>query len=341
MPDLKRINLIAGINNVGKTALLEAIFLHCGAYNPELALRLNSFRGIGEYRIEFTPWAETPWDSLFVGFDTSRQIELKGIDETSRSRTLKLRVVRQPEALAKIGRFIKHVSKEAETVPLSSGAAQVLELEYTERQTKYYMIFDPQGPRTEPIPPPPPFPAIFLAARARIPLTEDARRFGKLEIERQHNVVLEALKVIEPRLRDLAVVVTSSGPMIHGDIGIGKLIPLPLLGDGMARLASLVLAIGNAPNGVVLVDEIENGLHHTILPQVWKAIWRVARQFNTQIFATTHSLECIKAAHKTFSQTEQYDFRLHRLERVNKTLRVVTYDQETLEAAIEMNLEVR
>ena len=154
-------------------------------------------------------------------------------------------------------------------------------------------------------------------------------------------MVLEALKVIEPRLRDLAVVVTSSGPMIHGDIGIGKLIPLPLLGDGMARLASLVLAIGNAPNGVVLVDEIENGLHHTILPQVWKAIWRVARQFNTQIFATTHSLECIKAAHKTFSQTEQYDFRLHRLERVNKTLRVVTYDQETLEAAIEMNLEVR
>jgi AAA15 family ATPase/GTPase len=109
----------------------------------------------------------------------------------------------------------------------------------------------------------------------------------------------------------------------------------------MARLASLVLAIGNAPKGVVLVDEIENGLHHSILPKVWRAIGEVARQFNTQVFATTHSLECIMAAHRAFSESERYDFRLHRLERINETIRAVTYDQETLEAAIETGLEVR
>jgi len=129
--------------------------------------------------------------------------------------------------------------------------------------------------------------------------------------------------------------------MMHGDIGLGRLVPLPVMGEGMVRLASLVLAIGNVPNGVVLVDEIENGLHHSILPKVWQAIGEVARQFNTQVFTTTHSLECIVAAHRAFSESERYDFRLHRLERVNETIRAVTYDQETLEAAIETGLEVR
>jgi AAA15 family ATPase/GTPase len=129
--------------------------------------------------------------------------------------------------------------------------------------------------------------------------------------------------------------------MLHGDIGLDRLVPLPLLGEGMARLASLVLAVGNAPNGIVLVDEVENGLHHSILPKVWRAVGEVARQFNTQVFATTHSLECIVAAHKAFTESEIYDFRLHRLDRVKETIRAVTYRQETLEAAIETGLEVR
>lgn len=107
------------------------------------------------------------------------------------------------------------------------------------------------------------------------------------------------------------------------------------------RLASLVIHVGNAPKGVVLVDEIENGLHYSILPRVWKAVGEVARQFDTQIFATTHSMECIVAAHKAFSESEHYDFRLHRLERTGDTVHTVTYDQETLDAAIETGLEVR
>ena len=43
---LKRVNLISGKNNVGKTSLLEALFIHCGAFNPDLILRVNAFRGI-------------------------------------------------------------------------------------------------------------------------------------------------------------------------------------------------------------------------------------------------------------------------------------------------------
>ena len=343
LTDLERVTLIAGVNNVGKTALLEALFLHSGAYNPALTARLNAFRGIESLKIEFGWWAETPWDSLFNEFDTAKRVELVGENKATGRRILRLKVVRQPEELAKIGQFIQHDASRPEGVLLSSETALVLELEYQEggKSGRYHMILSAKEPRLEPIPPPPPFPAFFLAARVRIPPAEDAERFGKLEVIGRQDVLLKALQVIEPRLSRLAIVVASGVPMLHGDIGLGRLVPLPIMGEGMARLASLVLAVGNAPNGVVLVDEIENGLHHSILSKVWRAIGEVARQFDTQLFATTHSLECIVAAHRAFSESGRYDFRLHRLERINETIRAVSYDQETLEAAIETGLEVR
>lgn len=343
LTELDLVNLIAGKNNVGKNALLEAMFLHCGAYNPELTLRVNAFRGIEAINIEFTGWAETPWDSIFNQFDTSKMVELKGINDQDVLRILRLKLIRQTNELARIYQTHRVLDKLDDSVPFSSAAPQVLELENVEgeRGQSYYMILDAKGIRHVPIPPPPPFPAIFLPACARIPIAEEASRFGKLELIGQQDLLLKALQVIEPRLRRLAVVVVGGVPVIHGDIGLGRLMPLPLMGDGLARLASLVLAVANAPKGVVLVDEIENGLHHSVLQKVWRAIGETARAFGTQVFATTHSFECIVAAHRAFSESGSYDFRLHRLERVDESIRVVTYDQETVEAAIEMDLEVR
>jgi hypothetical protein len=343
LSDLARVNLIAGENNMGKTSLLEALFLHCGAYNPALTMRLNSFRGIELVKVEFGRWVETPWDSLFGGFDTSKTAEFVGENDATGRRIVQLRVARKPEEFVRISQSIQHGPMGSESAPLSSETVQVLELEYQEgtRSGRYYLIFDQKGIRSDPIPPSPPFPAFFLAARVRIPLAEDAERFGKLETIGQQDVLLKALQVIEPRLQRLAVVVVAGMPMIHGDIGIGRLVPIPLMGDGMARLASLVLAVSNAVNGVVLLDEIENGLHHSILTDVWRAIGEVARRFRAQVFATTHSLECIVGAHRAHAKNDTYDFRLHRLERTKEAIRAVTYDREALAAAVETGLEVR
>ena len=93
-----------------------------------------------------------------------------------------------------------------------------------------------------------------------------------------------------------------------------------------------------APDGVVLVDEIENGLHHSVMPDVWRAVNRAAREFDTQVVATTHSFECVEAAHKGL---EKDDFRYHRLDVEGRNTRCVTYDSEMIEAAIRHNLEVR
>lgn len=180
----------------------------------------------------------------------------------------------------------------AKTVGLPR-AIQTLALEYEddERKGKCTLLIDDTGIlRVEPVPPPPPFLAFFQSASVPILPGEDAERFSNMEIQGKQEVITQALRLIEPRLKRVAVVAVSSTPMLYGDIGIGRMLPLALLGGGMTRLASLVLHIGNAPNGVVLVDEIENGLHHSILSKVWRAIDEANREFNTQVFATTHSL---------------------------------------------------
>jgi len=130
-------------------------------------------------------------------------------------------------------------------------------------------------------------------------------------------------------------------PIINGDIGMRELVPLPLMGEGMGRLLSIILAIANAKGGTILIDEIENGLHHSVLTDVWKAIADAARRSDVQIFATTHSYECIIAAHQAFETSEKDDFRYHRLERVKDKIQAITYDRENLAISEEMNLEMR
>ena len=106
----------------------------------------------------------------------------------------------------------------------------------------------------------------------------------------------------------------------------------------MTRIARLILAISAAPNSVVLVDEVENGLHHSALSKVWKAIGEAARQFNTQVVASTHSYECMEAAHQSL---DAEDFLVHRLENIDGAIRCVTLETEEIEATIKHNLEMR
>ena len=93
---------------------------------------------------------------------------------------------------------------------------------------------------------------------------------------------MNALRIIEPKLQSIEDNSAGGFPMIWGDIGLPELVPLAMMGEGMTRLARLVLAIASAPGGLVLVDEIETGLHHTVLPDVWRAVGRRRRSSSTR-----------------------------------------------------------
>jgi len=341
--ELGLVNLIAGKNNVGKTALLEALIVQSGAPNPELALGLDALRGIGELRIRPRRAHEVLWPSLFKEFDTSRVIELVAEYGRGRRRTVKLRTVSEADAVdVHLDRLFP---PEEDQILLSTEAtSKVLQVSYEDEGEKpqmRYLKIEAGRVRIRPHPTAPSAPAYFLPAYVWPVLAQLADQFGQLEINKREDVLKDALKVIEPRLKELSVIVIGGRPIIHGDIGLERMVPLALMGGGIVRFASLVLAINNAENGVVLVDEIENGIHHSVLQNMWRVVGRAARDCNTQVFATTHSLECVNAAHQVFSEERPEDFRLHRLDSDVDETRAVTYGASSLSAAIDSDLEVR
>jgi AAA15 family ATPase/GTPase len=131
------------------------------------------------------------------------------------------------------------------------------------------------------------------------------------------------------------------GPILHGDLGIGRMVPLPLMGEGIGRVMTMLLAIAECKDGLVLIDEIDNGLHFSVVTEMWQAVASFARKNNTQIISTSHSWECVRAAHESFADTAHYDFRLHRLESEADGTSMVSYDKETLDAALASGVEVR
>lgn len=330
--NLARINLIAGQNNVGKTSVLEALMLHAGHFSPFFLMR-NARAEEPEIHNAFS------WDVLFYNFQTERKITLSGQNSNfpQSPYVMEIRVVdirKSPETYQEISDW-NGLLKSFEAL-----SPYVLEFKASERENflvvkeeKRLHLIGIALIHTE---------FSFIEAHETFSLSENANRFSKLKLTRKHSFLIDILKILESRLVDLALLQSGELPFIYADIGLPQLIPLTQLGTGINRLANLILSMSNINHGVVCIDEIENGLHTSILKDVWKAIGVAAREFDVQIFATTHSLECIDAAHRAFSESEHYDFRYHRIDRRKSGETVaVTFDQELLQNSKEANFEVR
>jgi hypothetical protein len=317
---------------------LEALFLHLGPNNPDLPARINVFRGIEQFEVEEV------WKWLFFQRRTAETIEMSSLDDENIRRTLRIRLVEPEISRISVSANGDGASAKAAVNALTTAVwPRELTLEYwdtTGQQgvSRLFVTSDEVKAERARLAP---FPlGVFVSTRTRAP-KEDAMRFSNLErVGRQDEIIL-TLQILEPRLRRLAVLVTGGAPMIWGDLGMGELVPLPLMGEGMGRLISVLLAIANAPHGTILVDEIENGLHYSVMTDVWRAIADAARRSDTQVFATTHNWECIRAAYEAFATDKQYDFRLHRLDRQGDDIQAVTYDQKMLALALDSGLEVR
>ena len=338
---LARVNLIAGKNSVGKTAALEAIFLLIGAENLELILRISKFRGIGELKGDAGSILELLWSPLFYQLQVDRKIKIRAGLNRGKERKVELALVSADSGTLTLGN-----DSEQSTLRSGISASQILEQKFTDshnNQTKFEMKFVDGQLKIQPVSSKLPFPGYFLSARRSPSQGEVANLFGRLVKSKQVQdlELVNILKLVEPRLLQLDVIPSAGSSMIYGDIGLDQMLPISLMGDGMERVIGIVLRIANASGGIVLIDEVENGIHHSILSNFWQVIDKAARDFDTQVIATTHGYECIREAHKAFSASDSYDFLFHRLDRIGDRVESATYDQEALEAAIKAEFEVR
>jgi AAA15 family ATPase/GTPase len=134
---------------------------------------------------------------------------------------------------------------------------------------------------------------------------------------------------------------SSPSPLIYADLGLSEMIPVTQLGQGFNRLLDIYSEIVVEDAKVLLIDEIENGLHHSVMPVIWKGLFLAAKEFDVQIFATTHSWECILAADQAAREGENYDLALIRLDRVKEDIKATVIDEKSLSTAKELQWEMR
>ncbi len=171
--------------------------------------------------------------------------------------------------------------------------------------------------------------------------TETINRFSELVAQGRKDDVKQALRVILPLLADVDVVTDGSGqPYVLATTTDGERLPLQALGGGMTRLFRLFVSFHQARGGLVIVDEIENGLHHLAMPEFWRRIRIMIDEFDVQLFATTHSAECLRAVMEAFGDRPN-EVAVHTLHRKADRVQASTYTGETLHGARDLDLEIR
>lgn len=155
--------------------------------------------------------------------------------------------------------------------------------------------------------------------------------------------VIDALRIISPEIERISFVGE------HGQyrIPMAKLtnqekpIPLRSLGDGVGRMLGIALSLVSARGGVLLLDEVENGIHFAAQEQLWQLIFRLAHQLNTQVFATSHSWDCIEAFQGAASLDRHEDAALVRLDVRRDVVVPTTFSERDLSIVTRDRIEVR
>ncbi|RMH72028.1 MAG: hypothetical protein D6680_20210, partial [Cyanobacteria bacterium J007] len=124
--------------------------------------------------------------------------------------------------------------------------------------------------------------------------------------------------------------------------GQDRPIPLGSMGDGMRRILNLVMSAVSVKNGYLLVDEIDTGLYYDVQTDMWRLIFAIAKQLNIQVFATTHSWDCVSAFSDALMEVEDSSIgQLLRLEWREDEIRAIDYSADRLANAVRQNIEVR
>ncbi len=123
--------------------------------------------------------------------------------------------------------------------------------------------------------------------------------------------------------------------------GVDYQVPLRSLGDGAMRTYAVALVLAKSSGGFLLVDEAENGIHHSVQPKFWNMVLQTAQRNNVQVIATTHSWDCVTGFAQAANELEDVEGLLVRIERVPIGLRAITYDESRLDSIVKYGIEAR
>ena len=343
MQHLGRLNLIVGSNNSGKSSILEAIQLLSSQFNLEL-LR-DAMIGRGEYisneerndgsvrRIT----RELDIRHLFHGreINVGSKFSISG-DSLNKTQAIFVSIENTAqlnlfEDIRDLALSIDYSGQGKANIKLPLLPDESLSLDYVRRIRKDSTVIS----KTQ------------LIKSSSMQPEEMVNLFNKLVLTSEEDFVIDALRTIDHKIERIApseVKYRDPSSRVGFRVRLSdsdKPIPIGSMGDGIWRMLGLALAIVNAKNGVLLIDEIDTGLHFTVMSDMWKMLWETAKRLNVQIFATTHSSDCwTSLADIANAENPSEDgITIHRVEKGKPNS--IVFTERQIAIAAEHDIEVR
>jgi energy-coupling factor transporter ATP-binding protein EcfA2 len=342
--NLGRVNLFVGRNNSGKTTILEAAEILLATDSAAAVVGSAVRRG----EMYVTPHQDKPGQfadvsHLFYGHtcEVGKRFELSGVESGSNIwLTCEVDDIKDYRAKARFAEFdlidswldINHsrTSGRSRHIPvMPSGGVFLDEVQSLRLKT-----------RSEERP--------MSLVKAETPDTEKLREFwGEIALTDEEANVTESLRILEPRIEKIAFVPARSGSGSSSEgvylrlSGVENRMPLGTLGDGVRHILALSVAMSRSRGGYVMIDEIDTGLHHSVMADMWRVLIATAKRLDVQIFATTHSLDCVRSLGWLFGRDPDL-VNLVRLHRVDEQRgQTVVYSPEEILIAAEHDVELR
>jgi ABC-type nitrate/sulfonate/bicarbonate transport system ATPase subunit len=350
IPSLRRVNLIVGKNGVGKSTVLEAVRAYAGRGDPAVLYDI-----LKERHEDRRPEAgEEPGGSrvvplwhLFHGRHPGEGPFTIGPSGVPDSRlVVRLRDAADGEGQVALSFAQRGVDGQhgppvmiAEFGGQTRQAILLLEDTVTSLSWRYLVS-------RHPMPAPGAIRSTLVAANGA-PDLDVGEWWDAVALTRLEDDVLAALRIIERDVERLTLVGgedTTRRVMLVRLKGSERPVPLRSLGDGMSRILEIALALANAREGFLLVDEVENGVHYAAQCRLWRVIFGMARRLDIQVFATTHSWDCLEAFKKAAVEEHTEEGCLVRLERQPDQpgeIRATTFTEAELAIVTRDKIEVR
>lgn len=330
--NIARLNLIGGKNNVGKTSLLEALFSIHDRLSIDILLKTFVWRST----TPFFNLTQDVWSPAFYNYDTSKEIKFTLVDDTGKTERITFKIDKNfiPPQQQNIKQLPNLSGQVATNKPRFALKFEVRSNDFKAQETNIYIAENGLlSAHHATLNINKNLPIVQFYSTKTFSAQRDSIGYGEITRNNIEKIVIDALHIIEPRLKSIVPIqIAENQTILHGDIGLPSKVPLYYMGDGITRLLSYIIAIVTSANGVVLFDEIENGLHYSIHPSMWKVFYDLSKKFNVQIISNTHSIEMVKAFNQISLESKTNDFSYFELfqPKINGTISANYIDSETL-----------
>jgi AAA15 family ATPase/GTPase len=326
---LSKINLFVGKNNSGKTSVLEALSLLAGMSNPQLPGNINLMRGLGtlsptqfKYLFHKLKYENKPFFNGIFSDASERRLELDMIFQQQNNAILSTLLV--PEIVGLNLNFSEKKNSDKMTfwqnkiVYGANGVNQELSNNYNENlfTTHIYPIKND---------------------------LETLRRYSEIVKRNENDDILDMLKQFDENIVNVQ-------PLPDGIFvrlkDTAEQVPINVMGDGIRRFLEIVTAVVERKNILVLIDEIENGLHYSFSKQLWKSLITYSQKYDSQLFITTHNIETLQSLKSVLKEEQYQEMRdFSKVFSISKTAeseyKAYRFSYDEFKIAIENKLELR